>query len=497
MFYLALLSVSFLYLFNLGLNDVWIPNEAFYADSARNMLESGDLITPVYNGELRLNKPPMTYWITLLGFLIFGLNEFGLRVFQALSGIGTGILTYLIGKRLIGERAGVLSFIILTLSFQFIANSRYTSPEAPFTFFITLTLYLWFKGYSEKRNIFILLSFIASSLAVLTKGPAGFVLPALVVFTYLLITDRREILKLKYYAGTLLVLLLSGWWFLYQYVVNRETFLEVFLKENIKRIYALQRDPFYYYLLDINVSFLPYSFLIFLALGWVIHRRRKELLFPAVWLLSILTLFSLVKMKIPVYIMPAFPAMALLTSAFLLSPDWKVLKYSALSLLGFLLLVVTAFGGKFLGIETNIILVIIILVAFSILFLKRWFNLLPAVGGAGLLLSISLTILPEIERYRPYELIGGIIKENRGEARVYEIGYFHHNLPFYSGGVVIRNKKLTQVQKPAVVLLRGKAECETLWKGKLYTGSESRFFVFLQDIKTGRRFDDFTLCIFR
>ncbi|MDQ7082466.1 MAG: phospholipid carrier-dependent glycosyltransferase [Aquificota bacterium] len=88
--YTLLLAIAFVYFNNLGLNQVWQPNEAFYAYGAREMLRTGDFITPVYNGEIRLNKPPMTYWITALSFMIFGVNELALRLFQAVLGLRDG-----------------------------------------------------------------------------------------------------------------------------------------------------------------------------------------------------------------------------------------------------------------------------------------------------------------------------------------------------------------------------------------------------------------------
>jgi len=305
--YLLALAVPLLYFYNLGLNQVWQPNEAFYAEGAKNMLRTGDFLTPIFNGEVRLNKPPMTYWLTALSFYLFGLNEFALRLFQVLAGLGTGLLTALMALRLSDRRTALFSFIALTLALQFIANARYTSPEVLLCFFITLSLYLWLLSYERGSRVLLFLALTASVLAVLTKGPVGFLLPAAVIFIYLLLTDWRELLKLRYYVGALYVAVAGGWWFLYQFLTNREIFVEVFVRENIKRIYALQDDPVYFYLLDIPVSFLPYSLIFYIALLWVLKNRARKLLFPLVWFTVVFVVFSLVKMKIPVYIMPAFP----------------------------------------------------------------------------------------------------------------------------------------------------------------------------------------------
>lgn len=495
--YIPFLAVFFLYFYNLGLNQVWQPNEAFYADASRNMLKTGNLLTPIYNGELRLNKPPMTYWLTTLSFFLFGVNEFSLRLFQALAGLGTGVVTYLFARRLSGERAALYSFLALTLSVQFVANARYTSPEILLTFFVTLSLYLWYLSYERKSNLLFLLALISSTFAVLTKGPVGFLLPAGVIFLYLLFRDRRELLNPKYYLGTLFVILTAGWWFLYQYVVNREAFLEVFLKENVKRIYALQEDPIYFYLLDINVSFLPYSFIFYMALVWALREKRKELLFPLTWFFLTFFLFSLVKMKIPVYIMPAFPAMAVVVGTFLASEGYRrafVMASIFLSVLITAAVWVGAFMFKvnlfFLGLATLLTLTFL---------LKRNLKLAPAAAGFGLLLYLSGVLLPEVEKHRPYREIGNKIREidPEGRYRTYEVGAYHHNLPFYADRVVIKDARPEELKTPAIALIKeGLINCKSSGDWELYRGSESRFFRFLSDIKKGRNFDKFRLCIF-
>ncbi len=492
---ITFLAIAFLYFFNLGLNQVWQPNEAFYADASKNMLRTGDFLTPVYNGEIRLNKPPMTYWFTALSFFLFGINEFSLRLFQVLTGLGTGLITYLLARKLTDEKVALLSFVVLTLSFQFIANARYTSPEVLLTFFSTLSLYLWYVGYKERSGLFFFLALNASALGVLTKGPVGFLLPAGIIFIYLLATDPRELLKLRYYLGTLYILLVSGWWFLYQFMINRDTFVEVFLKENVKRIYTLQEDPLYFYVLDINVSFLPYSFIFYLALAWVIYRKRKELLFPVVWFLTVFTAFSLVKMKLPVYIMPAFPAMAIITASFLANGEWRKAVVPASVFLTALMVIATVVGAFLF--KLNIFILSLCFIVPLIFLLNRRFHLAPAVAGFFLLFYLSSVLLPEVEKHRPYRDIGNFIKsiDPEGKMPTYELGVFHHNIPFYADRVIFREAK-TEDLKGIVLVREDILECEAMKVWKVYSGSESRFFKFLTDIKKGRNFYDLKLCIF-
>jgi len=494
---LFLLLTVFLYFFNLGLNAVWIPNEAFYADASRRMLETGDFLTPVYNGEPRLNKPPMTYWLTALSFWLFGVNEFGLRFFQALLGLLTGLLTYLTARELgLKRESALLSALAFNLSFIVVANSRYTSPEVPLTFFITLSLYLWLLYWRRGKGLYFWLALTASAFAVLTKGPAGFALPAGVIFFYLLFERPKELLKLRYYAGTLYVFLLSGWWFLYQYLVHREEFLKVFIKENVKRIYALQSDPFYQYLLDVNVSFLPYAFLVFPAVAWAF--KVRELRFPLVWTVFVFGLFSAVKMKIPVYVMPAYPALALLTGAFLTEEKWEKLKKFSYFFLWALTLVALLLSAYLF--ELNLLWLALGLLLSLLPFLRRRLYLLPAGAGFALLLYLAAVLLPFAETKRPYREVGKAVisADPYGRLPFYELPYFHHNLPFYARRVVIRNAKKEELKRPSLVLSpEGFLSCgKVLGRWELYTRSESRFFKFLLDVKRGKNFKEFTLCLY-
>ncbi|MFN3264391.1 MAG: ArnT family glycosyltransferase, partial [Aquificaceae bacterium] len=439
MLYLLALLVPVLYFFNLGAFQVWSPNEAFYADSARRMLQSGDFITPYYNGELRLNKPPMTYWLVATGYSLLGVNEWGLRLMHALLGLGTGLITMLMARELTGSwRIGLLSFLVLTLSVQFFANSQYASPEVPFTLFITLSLYFWLLYY--RRGVFLLLplAFLSSSLAMLVKGPAGFVLPAGVVFFYLLFTNPGELLRLRYYMLSLLAIVLGLWWHVYQIFTKGSLFWEVFYRENLRRVYHGD-EPFYFYLADLNVSFLPYSILFFPALVWVVLRVRREYAFPLVWFAFVYGLFSLVAQKIPVYVLPAFPALAIITSGFLISEEWGRVK-KALSLSVSALVVLLLFAGVLFFSLSPLLL---LLLPLPLLLFLRDFRLSPAMAGLLLIVFLKLGLLPELEEKRWVRELGEFIRRLDPSAvkPTYEVGHFHHSLPFYAERRIIRDRQ--------------------------------------------------------
>ncbi len=494
MFYLLLLSIFLLYFLNLGLPQVWMPNESFYAEASRRMLESFDFLTPYYNGQLRLAKPPMTYWIVSLGYTIFGVNELGLRFFHAMLGLLIGLLTFLLSKEVLKDtKVSLFSMLILLASFQFFANTRYASPEVPFTFFITLSLYLWLLGYKRGNTFLIFLAFLSSSLAMLVKGPAGFFIPASVVFLYLLFSDPKELLKKRYYFFTFIALPLGLWWHVYQLILHRKEFLDVFYSENLKRIYA-GNDPFYFYPLDTLVSFLPYSFLVFFALFWTFFKKRREYSFFLVWFLFLFVFFSLVRSKIPVYVLPAYPAMAIITAGFLKDSEWhRIIKVSTLilTLLISLILIILMF---YLELDSLYLL----LFFFPIFFLLKERKLAPLAGAIAFIFLMDTGVLTYLEDFRKYRELGNFVASLDPENRLktYQVGYFHHNLPFYAKRRIIRDEK---PERNSIVLFEiGSFDgCNPLKTWRLYTSSESRFVTYLLDTKRNKRFKDFGVCIYR
>ncbi len=494
MLYILSFLVVILYFLNLGAFQVWSPNEAFYADSARAMVQSGDFLNPYYNGELRLNKPPMTYWLVAIGYSLFGINEWGLRFMHALLGLMTGLITFLMAKDLTGSyKAGFLSFLMLTLSLQFFANAQYASPEIPFTFFITLSLYLWLVSYKSNSLFLLFFAFLSSSLAMLVKGPAGFVIPAGVVFFYLLLSDPKELLRLRYYLLSLFSLILGLWWHAYQFFTKGGQFWEVFYRENLKRVYHGD-EPLYFYLLDLNASFLPYSFTFFIALAWVLIKAKRDFAFPLVWFAFVYGLFSLVAQKIPVYVLPAFPALAIITSNFILSQDWERLKKYTTLLLTALMSTTLLFGILFFSLP----LVFLLLAPIPLFLFFRDYRLAPAAAGIVFIALLKFALLTDLEEKRKVKELGEFIKgiDPKGSMPVYEVGHFHHSLPFYAERKIIRGDK--EPQKGSIVIYKSGTfeKCQPIKSFRLYTGSESRLFKFLIDTRKDKNMENFFICLY-
>lgn len=493
----------FIYFWNIWINDIWIPNESFYAEASREILETGNFIDIHYNYENRFNKPPLTYWLVSLSYMIFGVNEFATRLPIVLLALGTVLLTFSIGKEIFNRNVAIVSVFVLFFSFQFVLNSRYTSPEIPITFFFTLTLYLFLIGYKNKKFLYIFLSYIALGLTVLTKGYPYIVLIGGIVVFYIIFENSFKLSKfwedlkfLKLWLGLPLVIVIGFWWYFVMYFKYGNSFLEVLFKETIHRAVGGDKslNPLFY-ISAISWAFLPYS-LTFYYSFLELKKLFKNLLFPTVWFFVVLTVFTLAKGKIPVYILPAYPSMAIIVAYFLVEykPLNRLKKYIFNS---FLIIQTSVFiiGSVLLVYSFKLDVFYYWIAIFPIIYLIRYreLRLLPFISALLLFFIFSVSLLPKVEKFRPYDQIGQSVKDNLIDKSIPLIveNYFWHNLPFYTERKVLRDKSVYFIKdyskkKTTLALIKREdlkyfPNAIKLWEGRLYIkGSESRFAVFLK-----------------
>jgi len=503
---LFLFFTVFIYFWNIWLNDIWIPNEAFYAESAREMLESGNFLDIYFNYEPRFNKPPMTYWMVALSYMIFGINEFATRVPIVLSALGSNILVYLIGKELYGKKVAIVSAAVMAFSFQFVINSRYASPEVPLTFFFTLTLYFFIIGYRRRKFFYILLSYISLGLVVLTKGFPYIAVIGGIVIVYLLFENSfrmKDFLKdLKFIhleIGLPLIFVIGFSWYIYMYLKFGSSFVETTLEETIKRAVGKKSkgiSDLFFYVVVILWGFLPYSLFFYYGIGKFFKERRKELLFPVVWFGVMFVIFTIAKGKIPVYIIQAHGAFSLIVSYYLINHNpaklWdRFLYYGSLLIPVFLGIV--AIGGSVYLFRLDPFYYTA--AVFPILYLLRYreIRLLPYITMVVVFFIFTVSILPVVEKFRPYDRIGLAISDNVPERHIplHIEGWFWHNLPFYAKRKVFRDVPPEMIvslsEKNSVLALvkektyREIKDASVLWEGYIYKkGSESRFAIFLK-----------------
>lgn len=327
---------------NLGAHALWDMDEGVNVECTREMFESGSWVVPTFNWDLRTAKPVMLYWLQRLSFNAFGVNEWAARFPSVLLGFGTVLLTYELGRRMFGAATGLLGGIALASAIQFCVLSHAATPDAPLIFFVVLTFYLFWRGHENGGRGWFILPAIAAGLAVLSKGPIGLGLPAIAILSYL--AWNRELyraLDRKLIWGGLVFGLVSLPWYILVTAETRGEYIAAFLgNHNVNRFVAPMeghRGPPIYYIVILFVMFAPWCCFLGSTLWYGTKAARSSHPSPLTprpssdldtetrahrflicWFLAFLVFFSAAATKLPNYIGPLYPAIALLTARFLI-----------------------------------------------------------------------------------------------------------------------------------------------------------------------------------
>ena len=311
----------FQYLGGLPLID---PDEGRYAEIPREMLERGDLITPTLNYVKYFEKPPLLYWINAASLKIFGQNEFAARFPSALCGLLTVLATYVIARQLYGRRAALISALILGTSAGFVLQSRIILTDMLLTFCLTAALgsFIVAAGREGRRSRALpwYLFYLFCALATLAKGLIGMVFPAGIIFFYLLLSRRWNLLReMRLVPGLLLFLAVAAPWFVAVSLRNPEFARFFFIHEHFERFTSTvhrRNQPFWFFVPVLLGTMLPWSFFIPGALvrAWRDrhHEDGRAGMYLLIWTALIFLFFSKSNSKLIPYILPIFPPLAIL-----------------------------------------------------------------------------------------------------------------------------------------------------------------------------------------
>jgi membrane-associated phospholipid phosphatase len=297
-------------------------DEAVFAEATREMLETGDLITPTYNYAPRYDKPILFYWLMAAAFSVFGTNEFAARFWPALAGSALVAMTFGFAHAAAGLRFALVSALILATSVEMIALARLAITDMILTFFIAASLYGFYLALTNSDGAhsgrWSLIGWAAAGLAVLTKGPIGILFPLAIVSIFIAASGKfRARFALRPAIGVGLFSLIALPWYAIETWITNGAFLEAFLgKHNVERYLSVNsghEGPWYYYLIVILAGFFPWSAFLPAAVKSAWKERRDDLpLFLLIWIAAVLVFFSLAQTKLPNYIAPLLPPMALL-----------------------------------------------------------------------------------------------------------------------------------------------------------------------------------------
>lgn len=514
-FYGLLVAIIGVYVAGIGANSIWTTHESFYAVAVREMLESGDWLMITFNGEPRLNKPPLTYWLMATSASLFGLKEWALRLPILLCSLGTLFVTYRLGVALFNKEVGQWALLLMAVSLQFAWLKHYASPEIPLTFFFTLTMYGFVRGLQNRRRGYLFLAFAALSLTLLVKGWPYLLVVYAVLSVFLLLHYRFrfssvwETLPFGWFLwGSLAALSIGLSWMGLMYLYYEEELLKVLHFETSQRVVRSNQSNFwkqwFFYPEVIIWSFFPASLVLFYASFHYLKRginTLQKVALPIAWLGVMLLGFTLAQGKLPAYILQAHPAMALLCANFIVQ-TWQNEKVRRINawLWGFSIFIAAVFSiGLVAAFRLSEIwyLVVGLLIGVAVWqYTKQNAQYAPVLAVASTVTTLGIlfiSLYPLLEQFRPYPAIQQAIAEHQisGEISVVIEERFIHNIPFYAQRKVLQSRQYSWddivrrgEEEPVLALIKVEhplpSEYQLLWQGWIYRkGSESHGFRFI------------------
>ena len=324
--FIVLLLSSIVYFIGNTWLSITDPVETNYALTAKEMVLNHNYLSPQIFGHYWYDKPIFYYWELIVGFKLFGISNFGARFFSSLLALCNVFLVYRFVKAQSSHIIAILSAIIVSISAEYWIIAKAVITDMTLGLFFNATLMSFYMGYTRHKEhnknykFYYLSAYTASAIAVLTKGPIGFLLPGLIILIYLIIRkDLRELLSLQLIPGLFILLTLGGSWYYYMYATHGSDFVNVFFGvHNWLRATVSEHPKFnvwYYYIPITIIALLPWSIL----LPKLVYTNRRNWFtnvpfhtFLAVWAGTIILFFSCMATKYSTYTFPALPPLAIL-----------------------------------------------------------------------------------------------------------------------------------------------------------------------------------------
>ena len=466
-----LLLCFFTFVLGLGRQAITDADEAFYAEASREMVESGDWLTPKFNYQNRWEKPVLYYWLTSATYLVTGPTEFAARLWAALSGVGLVLLAWGIGRHMTGrDDVAWLTGAVVATSFGYFSMARSALPDLPLTFCITLGIWATLRavdaaeprraGPSGPAGMWWALAGFGAGAGFLMKGPVALVVPAVVLLPIAWRERRRLQLDVRGLALAAVIAALVGLpWYLAMWHQHGSAYLQsFFVADNLER-FSTERfndaRPFWFYGPVLLGGLIPWSvyLIAFSADGLVRLSRRTLRLSDTDWRLLIwaampVLFFTVSIGKQPRYILPVLPPLAVFVARgiivrlghqrdrLLAAATWITAIVYAVVAVGFVRLAPllnTAYplamwiGVSLLG-SSGIALA-------GVAATSSWRRLPVAASIAGVLVLVSVWFGAFVgNRPEPVEQMAALIHSHRSaQEPIGVLDVFTRNLGFYTG----------------------------------------------------------------
>lgn len=335
----------------LGMRPLSNPDEGRYGEIPREMAVTGDFVTPRLNGVKYFEKPPLVYWISALTFRQFGVSEFTVRLGGGIFSIIGVLLTYGACRAIYGRAAGIWSAIILSTTLMYYIFSQIMLLDMAVAVTISGSLFAFILAMREprgrKRFGLFMVFYAFMALATLSKGLIGIALPGAVIFLWVLLLNRWRALWPFYpIVGTVVLLAIAAPWHVLAARANPDFLYFYFVHEHwlrfTTRIHG-RFEPWWFFLPVLIVGLFPWVFFAGQALrkslpgGWKSRKDHAEAWFFLIWIVFIVAFFSRSQSKLLPYILPVFPAAAVMLARYV-SEIWdgRLLKLGRAGVWGFI-----------------------------------------------------------------------------------------------------------------------------------------------------------------
>ena len=335
------------------------PDEGRYSEISREMVLSGDWVTPRLDGIKYFEKPPLQYWATALSFEVFGLNEYAARLYVWLCALATLVIAAWTAARLAGPEMGAATALVLAASPYFLALGGIVTLDMGVTLWTTLNACAFLvsedahaRGNRTAAGRWMLLAWAAMALAVLSKGLIGIVFAGALVFFHIVTSRDLSVLKrMRWLPGLAIFLALAAPWFVLVSRANPEFARFFFVHEHFERFLTHEHrrvQPWWFFLPIVLLAFLPWAFALPAGIRRAWRSERAADLQPLrvalLWSAFIVLFFSASGSKLPAYILPAVPLLALPLARYLVDVPLPALaRYAALAVPVGVALVVAAY----------------------------------------------------------------------------------------------------------------------------------------------------------
>ena len=478
--WILLALTLFTFFFLLGSRALNEPDEGRYSEIAREMIETGNWLVPHFWYLPHLDKPPMTYWLVAASMKLFGHSEWAVRLPLALAGISGVWAVWCMGCSIGGRRVGLWSALILQSSLLYFVMARMLTPDIFLTQFVAWTMYFFWRSWrilnselktqNSKFFLWHLAGWVAIALGFLTKGPVAAVIP-LVALAALVIYRQKSFSQWKLLLGGLagglaLFLILVMPWFLAVFQRVPEAFHYMVFGQAAGHLLGTtiknRHGSIFYFFGVLAFGLLPWTWL----LGWLWRRvhwtgldvkSKDAWVLLNVWAFFTFALFSFSQSKLPAYILPVFPALAVLIALRFFSeektpdapraPNW-VWRLCAASPVLLLIAVPLALPPVFhvtlpewMKWQAPVAAVVGLGIFWRA---KRWSGSMRAAIAAGLgifslmaFVAEALLFETDFKSNQTLKPIGLALQENFKPGDVVVCwGKLPQGLPFYSGGVI-------------------------------------------------------------